>query len=145
MRISSPAFEEGQEIPGRFSCRGEDVNPGLEIAGVPRGARSLALIVDDPDAPMGTFVHWVVYNIPANVPVIREGSVPGTQGINSAGKEGYTGACPPSGTHRYFFKVYALDAALSLKQRPADKRAVEEAMAGHVLDSAQLMGTFPHR
>lgn len=145
MRISSPAFENNQAVPERFSCRGRDINPGLKIEGVPAAARSLVLIVDDPDAPTGTFVHWVVYDIPALTVDIREGSVPGIQGTNSAGKDGYMGPCPPSGTHRYFFKVYALDTTLSLKQRPVDKQAVESAMAGHILDSTQLMGTFSYR
>lgn len=144
MKITSPAFSANQEIPEKYSCKGKGVNPGLKVEGIPSGTRSLALIVDDPDAPRGTFVHWVVYNIPPSTADIRENSVPGIEGKNSAQETGYTGPCPPSGTHRYFFKVYALDTTLSLSQ-DSGKKEVEQAMQGHVLGSAQVAGKSSRR
>lgn len=140
MRISSPAFDANQKIPQKFTCDGEDISPSLVIEEIPEGAETLALIVDDPDAPAGTWVHWVVFNIPVTNR-IEEGEVPGNQGINDFKKEKYGGPCPPSGTHRYFFKLYALDQELGLSEG-ASKRDVEAAMEGHILAQAELMGLY---
>ena len=143
LSISSPAFEHGRPIPPQFTADGDDVSPELTITGVPDGAASLALIMDDPDAPMGTWVHWVVWNIPANTAVIGEGSEPigSAGGRNSWGRTGYGGPAPPSGTHRYFFKLFALNAVLDLPPT-ADKAALEDAMEEHILDRTELMGTY---
>ncbi|NOZ93447.1 MAG: YbhB/YbcL family Raf kinase inhibitor-like protein [Acidobacteria bacterium] len=145
-RISSPAFGEGQPIPADYTADGSDVNPPLEIRGVPAGARSLALIMDDPDAPRGTWVHWVVWNIPADTAMIPADSVPvgAVQGRNSWGRTAYGGPAPPSGTHRYFFKLYALDTTLDLPPS-TDKAGLLAAMKGHVLGEAQLMGTYSRK
>lgn len=140
MKIKSPEFENNGSIPSKFTCEGKDVNPALIIEDIPEGAKSLALIMDDPDAPMGTWVHWVVFNMPV-VSKIEEDSIPGTQGINNARKLEYHGPCPPSGTHRYFFKIYALDAMLNLKEG-ISKGALEKAMQGHILDKAELIGLY---
>lgn len=144
--LSSPAFTDGAAIPPRYSGDGEDVSPPLHIADPPPDTRSLALIMDDPDAPGGTWVHWVVWNIPPDTGVIEEGALPpgAQEGINSWGREGYGGPAPPSGTHRYFFKLYALDTVLNFTG-PVDKQALLEAMEGHVLAKAQLMGRYSHR
>lgn len=148
MNLTSPAFTQGQPIPVKFSCKGADVSPALVWSEPPTGTKSFALIMDDPDAPMGTWVHWVLFNIPAAARALPEG-VPtsatladgSVQGVTSARSAGYHGPCPPSGTHRYFFKLYALDTALNLTSS-ADKKAVEAAMEGHILAQAELMGTF---
>lgn len=140
MKITSPEFMNNGLIPEKFTCEGEDINPALIIEGTPKNAKNLALIVDDPDAPMGMWVHWVVYNIPL-VSRIDEESIPGEQGRNDFGRGDYGGPCPPSGTHRYFFKVYALDAELNLK--PGLKKVeLENAMKGHILDKAELVGLY---
>ena len=141
MKISSPEFSHKGNIPKKFTCEGEDVNPQLDIEGIPQGTKTLALIVDDPDAPMGTWVHWVVFNIPPSVSVIDENSVPGLLGITSSGERDFHGPCPPSGTHRYFFKIYALDTALDLEEG-ASKGALEKAMKGHILDNAEVVGLY---
>ena len=148
--ISSPAFKSGEAIPSDFSCDGRDVSPALNWTEPPAGTQSLALIMDDPDAPMGTWVHWVVYNIPASTHDLKEGTphIPqlsdgSLQGKTSAGSNGYHGPCPPSGTHRYFFKLYALDTILSLSTNP-DKKELLDAMEGHILANVELMGTFSH-
>jgi len=140
MKLTSPEFENNSLIPKKFTCQGQDVNPTLIIKGMPSQAKSLALIVDDPDAPMGTWVHWVIYNVPV-VSRIDENSIPGTQGINDFRKGDYGGPCPPSGTHRYFFKVYALDAELNLKE-DMRKGGLEETMEGHILAEAELIGLY---
>lgn len=140
MKLTSPEFGNNQFIPAKFSCEGEDVNPSLFIEGIPSGTKSLALIVDDPDAPMGTWVHWVVYDI-AVTSNIAQNYVPGKQGINNAGKKNYHGPCPPSGTHHYFFKIYALDAKLGLPEG-VSKGVLEKAMKGHVLGSTELVGLY---
>lgn len=140
MKITSAEFENNSSIPSKFTCEGRNINPALDIEGIPGGTESLALIMDDPDAPMGTWVHWVVFDIPVT-PKIEENSIPGTQGINSARKLEYHGPCPPSGTHRYFFKIYALDAMLNLKEG-ASKGALEKAIQGHILDKAELIGLY---
>jgi Raf kinase inhibitor-like YbhB/YbcL family protein len=148
MKLTSSAFTQGQPIPAKFSCKGDDVSPALAWDEPPAGAQSLALIMDDPDAPMGTWVHWVLFNLPASARGLPEG-VPTTaaladgsvQGLTSARGHGYHGPCPPSGTHRYFFKLYALDTVLTLTDK-ADKKALLAAMEGHILAQAELMGTF---
>jgi Raf kinase inhibitor-like YbhB/YbcL family protein len=140
MKLTSPEFANNGFIPAKFTCQGDNVNPALIIEGVPDNTATLALIVDDPDAPARTWVHWVVYNIPV-VSRIEENSVPGVQGVNDSAGRDYQGPCPPSGTHRYFFKIYALDAALRLKPG-FDKKDLEKAMQGHILDQAELIGLY---
>ena len=143
LSIESSAFPHNGMIPPKYTCDGADANPPLSIGNVPEKAKTLALIVDDPDAPMGTWVHWVVWNLGAGTREIPENSVPqgALQGTNDFRKQSYGGPCPPSGTHRYFFKLYALDAPLSLKGG-ATKAQLEEAMKGHVLSQAELIGRY---
>jgi hypothetical protein len=143
MRILSPDFESNTLIPSRYSCDGEDINPKIVISGVPEKAASLALIIDDPDASVGNWVHWVVWNIAPGLTEIAAGSVPpgSIQGVTSFGKSGYGGPCPPSGEHRYFFKMYALDEMLDLPEE-ATASELETAMEGHVLDKAGLIGVY---
>ncbi len=140
MKIISPAFEHNQIIPRKYTCQGEDTSPPLEISHIPQETKSLSLIVDDPDAPMGTWVHWVVFDIPITTK-IEENTIPGKQGINDFGKRDYGGPCPPSGTHRYFFKIYSLDTTLNLKEGISIK-ALEKAMQGHILGQAELIGLY---
>jgi len=140
MKITSPEFKHNGSIPRKFTCEGEDINPQLVIEDIPADAKSLALIMDDPDAPMGIWVHWVAYDIPV-VSAIEENSVPGTLGITNSGRPDYHGPCPPSGTHRYFFKIFALDTRLNLKPG-LSKGALEKAMQGHILDQAELIGLY---
>ena len=140
MKLTSPDFTHNGMIPKKFTCDGQDINPALSIEGVPANAQSLALIVDDPDAPRGTWVHWLVYDIP-KVSGIAENSVPGMQGANDFGKKDYGGPCPPSGTHRYFFKLYALDTRLAI-QGEVDKKKLEQVMQGHVLQKVELIGLY---
>jgi Raf kinase inhibitor-like YbhB/YbcL family protein len=142
--VKSPAFENNTQIPSKYSCHGQEVNPPLTIEDIPAEAETIALVVDDPDAPRGTYDHWVVWNVPTKGK-IEENSVPGVQGLNSAGDPAYTGMCPPSGTHRYFFKVYALDVKLELKPQTTRKKDLEEAMQGHVLAQGELVGLFTSR
>jgi len=146
--VSSTAFTAGASIPAVYTCTGRSVSPPLAWGEPPAGTKSFALIMDDPDAPIGTFVHWVIYNIPASNRGLPE-AVPanakladGTQqGNNGAGRAGYTGPCPPSGTHRYFFKLYALDNLPSLASGDG-KDQLLNAMQGHILAQGELMGTF---
>ncbi|MCX5668043.1 MAG: YbhB/YbcL family Raf kinase inhibitor-like protein [Candidatus Omnitrophica bacterium] len=140
MKIISPSFKNNEKMPARYTYDGEDINPSIEIENLPLGTKSLALIVDDPDAPMKTWVHWVVYDIPPSIH-IEEGSIPGKQGINDSGGKDYHGPCPPSGTHRYYFKVYALDKVLGLNEG-ISKGDLEKAMQGSVLSSAELIGLY---
>lgn len=142
MIISSPVFKGYEYIPVKYTCKGEDINPPLKIAGIPDNAVSLVLIVDDPDAPMGTWTHWVVYNMD-KVNYIEEDSVPGLLAMNSFGRLEYGGPCPPSGTHRYFFKLYALDTTLNIGDNPS-REDIEHAMDGHVLAESSLVGLFSH-
>ncbi len=155
LTIRSAAFAEGAEIPTRHTCEGEDVSPPLEWSGAPSGAKSLALIVDDPDAPdpaapRMTWVHWVLYDMPPSAPGLAEGvaraALPGgtLQGANDWKRTGWGGPCPPIGRHRYFFKLFALDVALGDLRTPT-KAQVEQAMKGHVLAQAQTMGTYQKR
>lgn len=142
MALTSPAYNEGEAIPVKFSCDGEDISPELDWFGLPDGTISLTLIFDDPDAPGGTWVHWVLFNIPADSPGLSEGITGvGMDGQNSWSQTGYGGPCPPGGTHRYFFKLYALDTALDL-ETGATKAALESAMEGHILVESELMGTY---
>ena len=143
MKLTSPAFENYQKIPVVYTCDGQKLHPPLAISGVPSAAKSLALVVDDPDAPNGTFTHWVIWNIHADTTVIAEGTVPpeSQEGINSAGTVGYTPPCPPSGQHRYFFTLYALDAKLGLDGK-ATKADIEKVFAGHVMEESLLVGVY---
>ena len=147
MRLTSPAFQPGEAIPEKHSCDGEDVSPVLAWEGVPRDAKALALIMDDPDAPVGTWDHWIVFNIPPAVKGLKEGagagSLPGQarHGRNSWKRKDWGGPCPPKGTHRYFFKLFALDAMLDLSEG-ASKAELLDAMDGHILAKAELMGTY---
>jgi Raf kinase inhibitor-like YbhB/YbcL family protein len=140
LTVTSPEFKEGEMIPVEFTCMGANVNPELNIDGLPANTESLAIIMDDPDAPKGTFVHWVIWNIPAQNK-IEEHTAPGMQGVNSKQENSYTGPCPPSGTHRYYFKVYALDSKLTLPST-SGKEELLNAMKGHILASGELMGRF---
>jgi len=140
LKITSPAFKHNEMIPSKYTCEGQDFNPPLEIKNIPDSAKTLAIIVDDPDAPVGTWVHWVVWNIPTKEK-IPENSVPGTEGINSFKRRSFGGPCPPSGTHRYFFKVYALDKTLIVSGH-AKKQDVEKAMQGHILGQGELIGLY---
>lgn len=141
MKITSSAFNHNEYIPSKYTCDGENVNPPLTFSGVPEKALSLALICDDPDAPGGIWVHWVVWNIPISTKEIAQHSVPGRQGVTDFGSKGYGGPCPPSGTHRYFFKLYALDTKLNVSEA-ATKKDVEKTMEGHILAHAELIGLY---
>ena len=149
LSISSPAFQDGDPIPAKYTCDGEDVSPPLEWSNVPDGTESIALIVDDPDAPGGTFVHWVFYDLPEDsdglaegISTRRLGALGGSSGSNNLGESGYGGPCPPRGDeHRYFFRLYSLDGELGLESG-ATKSELFQAMEGRVLDQAELMGTY---
>ena len=141
MQLTSPAFTHEGLIPDRYTCDGADVSPELGIEGVPEGTVSLVLVVDDPDAPGGTWDHWVVFDIPVTASIPEDVGATGTGGLNSWQRTGYGGPCPPSGTHRYFFTVLALDAELDLAEG-ATKVEVLAAAEGHVLGEAVLMGTY---
>lgn len=143
MKISSPAFENNANIPSKYTCDGENTNPPLEFSDVPAEAKSLVLIVDDPDAPAGDWVHWTVWDIEPDTKLINENSIPpgATKGMTDFGKPGYGGPCPPSGTHHYQFKLYALDINLDLESN-ARKTDIEKAMAEHILDQAELIGLY---
>jgi Raf kinase inhibitor-like YbhB/YbcL family protein len=156
LRLSSPDFADNGPIPERFTCEGADVSPALGWADPPQGTKSFALIVDDPDAPdpakpQRTWVHWVVYNLPAATTSLPQGMTGADHlpagarlGVNDWGHARYNGPCPPVGRHRYFFKLFALDTELRDLKQPA-KAALERAMAGHVLANATLIGTFAKR
>jgi Raf kinase inhibitor-like YbhB/YbcL family protein len=143
MKISSSAFQEGGTIPEKFSKNGQNVSPELRIEGAPAEAKSLALIVDDPDAPVGLFTHWLVWNIDPKTTEIAENSAPNgaVQGTNDYPNLGYGGPQPPSGTHRYYFKIFALDRMLDLKSG-AKRREVDAAIRGHVIGQGELMGRY---
>jgi Raf kinase inhibitor-like YbhB/YbcL family protein len=141
--ITSPDFEHEGDLPSRFTCDGDSGNPTFTIQGIPERAKSLALIMEDPDVPTTTFNHWIVWNIePTNT--IAENSVPGIEGMNSLGKTTYLGPCPVEGTHRYFFKIYALDEMLELEP-DANKYKLETAMNGHVLAKGEIVGLYRKR
>lgn len=143
LTLASPVFTQGEPIPSPYTCDGADVPPPLTWQDVPTDVGSYALIMDDPDAPRGTWIHWVLYNIPADAQELPDGEPSGTgvQGENSWGDLGYGGPCPPGDEHRYFFKLYALDTELDL-EAGADKEALLAAMEGHVLAQGQLMGVY---
>jgi Raf kinase inhibitor-like YbhB/YbcL family protein len=148
-QISSPSFKQGEPIPSQFTCDGKSISPALDWTNAPAGTRSFAIIVDDPDAPSGTWVHWVYYNVPSGSTGARENfprpaSPPqgGSQGVNSFKKVGYDGPCPPGGSpHRYYFRLYALDTLVQLKPK-ATRSDLDAAMEGHILGQAELMGTY---
>jgi hypothetical protein len=146
MKISSDAFLNNGTLPAKFTADGEKINPRLSIEGVPQAAKSLVLVVDDPDAPSGTFTHWTVWNIDPAVAGIAENSIPegAVQGVTSDGEPGYVPPAPPSGTHRYYFKVYALDTKLDL-QGSAGISDLLSVMEGHILDKSELMGLYGRR
>lgn len=143
LAVTSSAFAEGGMIPPKYTCDGSNINPPLHVAHIPDGAKSLALIVDDPDAPAGTWLHWMMWNIPVSER-IDENSAPGTQGRNDFGETGYGGPCPPSGTHRYFFRVFALDTLLDLPGSSV-RTDLERTMKGSVLAKGELQGTYRRR
>ncbi len=140
MIVLSSAFNDSDSIPEKYTCDGADFNPELMFEEIPEGTVSLALIVDDPGAPNGDWVHWVLYDIPV-MARIEQDSIPGTQGMNSFGELDYGGPCPPSGTHRYFFRLYALNTTLGLPEG-VDKNGLKERMEGHIIEYAELMGTY---
>ena len=152
LKITSTAFTEGEAIPAKYTCQGDDISPPLEWTGAPAGTKSFALICDDPDAPAGTWVHWVIFNLPADASGLPERidkaeTLPdgAAQGTNDFKRTGYGGPCPPPGKpHRYFFKLYALDTVLPLKPK-ATKEEVLQAMRGHILAEGQLLGTYQRR
>ena len=147
MKLKSTAFKNGDRIPSKFTCDGPNISPPLSVSEVPDGAKSLALIMDDPDVPKhirtdGMWDHWVVFNIPASDATFKGGEEPkGVRGIGTGGNKNYYGPCPPDREHRYFFKLYALDCLLDLKEG-ATKQQVEKAMEGRVLTKAELMGRY---
>jgi Raf kinase inhibitor-like YbhB/YbcL family protein len=143
MKLTSPDFSEGSNIPERFTCDGHDISPALNIEEVPPAAKSLVLIVDDPDAPVGTFTHWLIWNLrPDLSEMMADSSPPGAvQGVNDFGTRGYGGPCPPSGVHRYYFKLYALDATLELTPQ-SRRKAVAAAIKGRIIAEATLMGRY---
>ena len=140
MKLKSPEFKNNEYIPKKFTCRGENINPALIIENIPAKTVSLAITVDDPDAPSGDWVHWVMFDIPI-VSKIEENSAPGRHGINDSGRMRYDGPCPPFGIHRYIFKLYALDINLNLAEG-ITKAELEKAMEGHILAKADLTGLF---
>ncbi len=143
LTITSPVFKNNGTIPEKYTCDGDDINPPLEIEGLPDNTRCLVLIVDDPDSVIGTFDHWIVWNIPP-VEKIVEKSVPGVEGLNDFGRKSYGGPCPPSGTHRYFFRVYALDMKLNLEKN-SRRVDVERAMVGHILAKGEIVGLYSRK
>jgi Raf kinase inhibitor-like YbhB/YbcL family protein len=143
--VSSSAFQSGGTIPAQFTCKGGNLNPPLQFQGIPKEAKSLVLVVDDPDAPSGLFTHWIVWNIQPGSTQLGKNSIPigAAQGTNDFGKIGYGGPCPPSGTHRYYFRLCALDRKLDLKSG-AKRAAVDQALKNHVLARGELMARCSH-
>jgi Raf kinase inhibitor-like YbhB/YbcL family protein len=146
LKITCPAFQNNGNIPSKYTCDGSDISPALVIENCPAGSKTLALICDDPDAPMGTWVHWVFWNVPPNTKEIKENNVPqgAVEGMNDFKKHSYGGPCPPSGTHHYFFKVYALDIVLNISPN-STKADLEKGMKGHILAQGQLIGLYKRR
>jgi len=143
LKITSPAFQNNGSIPRQYTCDGKDMSPPFVIENCPQGTRSIALILDDPDASIGIWVHWVLWNIDPNVKEIAENAVPqgAVEGMNDFKRHRYGGPCPPSGTHRYFFKVYALDTMLDISPN-SQKSDLEKAMKGHILAEGQIIGLY---
>ena len=148
MKLSSSAFNEGSPIPKKYTCDGMNISPPLQWSFLPEGTKTIAIICDDPDAPTGTWVHWVLYNLPGNINELPENIPPSItlpngarQGRNDSGKTGYIGPCPPGGTHRYFFKIYALSVQLQVEEN-ITKSGLLNAMKEHILSEAQLMGMY---
>ncbi len=146
MQLKSPAFSQNGVVPAKYTCDDQNISPPLQIAETPANAKSLVLICDDPDAPGKTWTHWTVWNIDPDTSEIPEGKVPdkAVQGVTDFGEVGYGGPCPPTGAHRYFFKLYALDTDLVLSYQ-AKKEDIEKAMAGHVIDQAELIGVYSRK
>jgi Raf kinase inhibitor-like YbhB/YbcL family protein len=146
MNLTSPDFGEGGNIPERFTCDGKDISPTLKIDGIPKGAKSLVLIVDDPDAPGGNFTHWLIWNIVPDLTEIVANKLPAhaLQGVNDFGKSKYSGPCPPAGVHRYYFRFYALDTMLTLPQG-SKRKVVNSAIKGHTIAEATLMGRYARK
>ena len=151
IKLTSTAFEEGGMIPEKYTCDGPDISPAMKWSGVPETAQSVAIIMDDPDAPVGTWVHWVLYNLPptidnlpGNLPALERLANGERQGMSDFKRLGYGGPCPPGGTHRYFFKIYALDTMLPLEGK-VTKAQVEKAMEGHIVAQGQLMGRYKRK
>ena len=142
LTITSPAFRQSASIPEKYTCDGTDVNPPLEVANIPQGAKSLAIIAEDPDAVSGVFDHWVAWNLQPRENIDQNPS--GIHGKNSTGANGYSGPCPPSGTHRYFFKVFALDTVLNISES-SGKQELLRAMEGHILGAGELMGLYKRK
>ena len=140
LKVKSTAFQENEMIPGKYTCEGVNISPPLDIDHIPEEAKCLALVVDDPDAPNGDWVHWIVWNIPVTHH-IKENNVHGIEGMNDFRQQKYGGPCPPSGTHRYFFKVYGLDALLDLPAY-SNKMQLEKAMSEHILAFGELIGLY---
>ena len=142
LKLTSSSFEHNDLMPSRYTCDGEGINPNLKIEGIPESAKSLVLIMDDPDAPTGTWDHWVKFNVSTTTKEIKEATEPeGLSGAGTAGNDEYRGPCPPDREHRYFFKLYALDTELALEEG-VTKKEVEKAMEGHILDQAELIGRY---
>lgn len=143
MKITSPVFENNQSIPAKYTCDGENIHPPIAFHDVPEATRSLVLLLEDPDAPKGTFTHWVLYNIPPEQREIIEDALPdiAEEGLNSLGKKGYVGPCPPSGTHHYVFTLYALDIPLAIDGDP-DVEIIKRYMKGHNIKEAKLIGLY---
>ena len=146
MKLSSPDFKEGENIPERFTCEGKDVSPTLKIEGVPTKAKSLVVIVEDRDAPGGNFTHWLLWNVAPDVAEIVGNKPPSgaVQGVNDFGKNKYSGPCPPPGIHRYYFKLYALDTTLDLPPK-SKRKATDSAIKGHIIAEATLMGRYARK
>ncbi len=138
--VKSPAFSNNDFIPSKYTCEGLNINPALTLKKIPEHTKSLAIIMDDPDAPAGTFVHWVMWNIPPTEK-IEENKTPGVVGVNGKNENKYAGPCPPNGTHHYHFKIYALDTNLDIPIN-SDKKALVKAMDGHIMDSGELIGVY---
>lgn len=143
LKVFSTVFSHNGHIPPEYTCEGKDINPPIEVSDIPEGTKTLALIMEDPDAPRGTFDHWIVWNIPPNEAIAEETN-PGVSGLNDYGKTGYGGPCPPSGVHRYFFRVFALDVKLDMPAG-SDKQTLLDAMQGHILASGEIMGLYQRK
>lgn len=143
MKITSPAFNNGEPIPVKYTCDGPNISPPLKFSDIPKGTQSMVLMVEDPDAPAKPWVHWLVFNIPPHVRSVEENSIPAgsTTGICNGGTFGYEGPCPPSNEHQYFFKLYALDTVLDIP-KASDRKVILSEMEGHILDKATLTGKY---